>query len=50
MNSYSVACDACGVAMTVTDRRRLLCDECGDDVKDSGHYAIDHIPPWQVHG
>jgi len=34
----------------VTDRRQLLCDECVDDLKDSEHYAHDHIPPWQVHG
>ena len=51
MNSHTIACDSCGIRMTVTDRRRLLCDECAEDLKDSEHYSVrDHIPPWQVHG
>ena len=50
MTSYVIPCDSCGIRMIVTDRRRLLCDECADDRKDSEPYAIDQIPPWQVHG
>lgn len=50
MSTYIVPCDSCGIRMMVTDRRQLLCDECVKDLKDSEHYAHDHIPPWQVHG
>ena len=50
MSTYLIPCDSCGIRMMVTDRRQLLCDECTDDLKDSEHYAHDHIPPWQVHG
>ena len=50
VTSYVIPCDSCGIRMIVSDRRRLLCDECADDLKDSEHSSHDHIPPWQVHG
>ena len=45
MNSHTISCDLCGFRMTVTDRRRLLCDECAEEAREA-----DHVPPWQVHG